>query len=154
MSWHPHVTVAAVVERAGRFLLVEEQTRYGLQWNQPAGHWEPGETLIEAAIRETREEAAIQFQPSSVVGIYVWTRPDNQNAASPKTFLRVTFAGEILDEYPDQPLDDGIVRAHWASREEIAQNIDRLRSPMVLDAVDDWIKGHRHPLSLIHHLSP
>ncbi|MEC9407626.1 MAG: NUDIX hydrolase [Pseudomonadota bacterium] len=152
MSWHPHVTVAAVIERAGQFLLVEEQTRHGLQWNQPAGHWEPGETLLEAAIRETREEAAVAFQPTAIVGVYVWSRPDTTSDEDAATFLRVTFTGALVGDFPDQPLDEGIVRAHWATRDEIASQPDRLRSPMVLQAVDHHLAGVRHSLDLIHHL--
>ena len=154
MSWHPHVTVATVIEDGGRFLLVEEQTRHGLRWNQPAGHWEPNETLLQAAVRETREEAAVDVRLTSVVGLYVWTRPDAPDDGTAETFLRVTFAGEVRQHHPDQALDEGIVRAHCASRDEIAANAARLRSPMVLQCIDDWLAGARHPLDLLHHLQP
>ncbi|MCK5860278.1 MAG: NUDIX hydrolase [Abyssibacter sp.] len=154
MSWHPHVTVAAVAEQAGRFLLVEEQTRYGLAWNQPAGHWEPGESLIDAVVRETREETAYTFHPTALIGVYVWARPTDHDDPAPPTFLRVTFTGTVDPEPADQALDEGIVRAFWAEPETLRSAAAPLRSPMVLRSVDDWMAGVRHPLDLIQHLAP
>lgn len=154
MSWHPHVTVAAVVERQGRFLLVEEQTRNGLEWNQPAGHWEPGETLIDAVIRETFEETGYRFHPSTLLGIYVWSRSETPEDTAPDTFVRVTFSGGVDPEPASQELDEGIVRAFWAEPDELRTPTAPLRSPMVLRCVEDWLAGVRHPLALLQHLAP
>ena len=109
-TWKPNVTVAAVVEREGRFLLVEEETSAGLRLNQPAGHLEPGESLIEAAVRETLEETAHEFLPESLVGIYQWPRPDGE-----LTYLRFAFGGTVGEALAGRTLDTGIVRAIWLS---------------------------------------
>ena len=114
MVWKPDVTVAAVAERDGRFLFVEERASGRVVVNQPAGHLEDGETFLEAVIRETLEETAWQFQPTAVVGVYVW-RPEHQS----KTFLRIAFAGELGDHDPARPLDTGILRTRWLSRNEL-----------------------------------
>jgi 8-oxo-dGTP pyrophosphatase MutT (NUDIX family) len=108
MVWKPDVTVAAVAERDGRFLFVEERASGRVVVNQPAGHLEDGETLLEAVVRETLEETAWQFQPTAVVGVYVW-RPEHQS----RTFLRIAFAGELGDHDPVRPLDHGILRTRW-----------------------------------------
>ena len=147
MVWKPDVTVAAVAERDGRFLFVEERASGRVVVNQPAGHLEDGETFIEAVIRETLEETAWQFQPTAVVGVYVW-RPEHQS----KTFLRVAFAGELGDHDPARPLDTGILRTRWLSRAELVSPRLRLRSPLVTQCVDDYLAGARYPLSLINHL--
>ena len=147
MVWKPHVTVATVAERDHRFLLVEERsTSGGLVLNQPAGHLEEGETLTHAVIRETLEESAWHFDPQGLVGLYRWTTPRG------RTYLRATFYGTLRDHQPDQPLDDGIHRTLWLTREEIAAQSSRLRSPMVLRCVDDYLAGHRYPLTLLRDL--
>jgi len=147
MVWKPDVTVAAVAERDGRFLFVEERASGRVVVNQPAGHLEDGETFLEAVVRETLEETAWQFQPTAVVGVYVW-RPEHQS----RTFLRIAFAGELGDHDPVRPLDHGILRTRWLTRDELLTPRLRLRSPLVTQCVDDYLAGVRHPLSLISHL--
>jgi 8-oxo-dGTP pyrophosphatase MutT (NUDIX family) len=147
MVWKPDVTVAAVAERDGRFLFVEERASGRVVINQPAGHLEDGETFLDAVVRETLEETAWQFRPTAIVGVYVW-RPQHQS----RTFLRVAFAGELDAHDPSRPLDHGILRTRWLARAELAQPRLRLRSPLVAQCVDDYLAGVRHPLSLIRHL--
>ena len=147
MVWKPHVTVAAVIERDGRFLLVEEETESGLRFNQPAGHLECRESLIDAVRRETLEETAYHFEPKALVGIYNW-----RNEARDMTYLRFAFAGEITGHDPNQPLDDGIVAAHWLTLAEIESRRAEHRSLMVMRCIDDWRSGRRFPLELIAHL--
>ena len=143
-QWKPEVTVAAIVERAGRFLMVEERVSGGLVFNQPAGHLEDRETLIEAAIRETREETAWRFAPESLVGTYLWRSPDNG-----RTFLRFAFCGSVDDHRPEQPLDTGIVRAVWLSHDQMLAQPGRLRSPLVLKCLEDYLAGARQPLASV-----
>lgn len=144
MVWKPRVTVAAVVEQNGRFLVVEEMTSNGLAFNQPAGHLEEGEGLTEAVIRETREETGWQFRPESVIGVHLWKRPQKGD-----TFLRVSFKGMVSDHDPTQSLDEGIVGTHWMSRDELAVQSGQLRSPLVLQSIDSYLAGERYPLSLL-----
>ena len=144
MVWKPHVTVAAVIEQDNRFLLVEEETPRGLQFNQPAGHFEENEDLIAAVKREVYEETAWHFEPEQLISIQLWRR----NPDFP-TFLRVCFSGRCHNHNPDKQLDDGIVATHWLTRDEIAAQQHRLRSPLVLISVDEYLSGHRYPLSLI-----
>jgi 8-oxo-dGTP pyrophosphatase MutT (NUDIX family) len=144
MGWNPEVTVAAIAEREGRFLVVEERISGRLVFNQPAGHLEDGETLIEAVIRETREETAWRFQPEALVGVYLWRNPDNG-----RSFLRFTFCGRVDDHRPDQPLDAGIQRATWLSHEQLRAQPGRLRSPLVLRCLDDYLLGKRQPLDTV-----
>lgn len=144
MTWKPHATVAAIIQRDNKFLMVEELINGERLFNQPAGHLDPDETLIEAAIRETREETAWRFTPEAVTGVYLWTHPD-----SGKTFLRVAFCGQCDDHQAEQPLDDGILNAVWMSRDEIVQKKQSLRSPMVIDCIDDYLAGKRYPLDLL-----
>ncbi len=141
--WHPHVTVAALVEREGKFLMVEEYIKGQIMLNQPAGHLEAGESFIEAVIRETREETACRFIPHALIGIYRWIHPDSGD-----TFLRHCYTGVVSDHRPEQVLDDGIIRALWLSREELEQQ-QNLRSPLVLQCIDDYLAGRRYPLELI-----
>lgn len=144
MVWKPHVTVAAIIERDQCFLLVEEETPRGLQFNQPAGHFEKNEDLIAAVKREVYEETAWQFEPEHIISIQLWRRnPDYP------TFLRVCFTGACHSHNPGQPLDAGIVATHWLTRDEIAQQRERLRSPLVLIGIDEYLSGQRHPLSLL-----
>ena len=147
MVWKPDVTVAAIAERDGQFLLVEERASGRVVINQPAGHLEDGETFLEAVVRETLEETAWVFAPRAVVGVYVW-RPAHVN----RTFLRVAFSGELAGHDAARPLDHGILRTRWLSRAELAEPRARLRSPIVLQCVDDYLAGARYPLSLISHL--
>ena len=137
----PDVTVAAIAEKDGRFLLVEERIRDRLVLNQPAGHVEPNETLLEAVIREAREETAWRFAPLALLGAYRWRR----TPASRET-LRFAFIGEVSRQDRTQPLDRGIVRTHWLTRDELAQRERRLRSPLVLRCIDDYLAGIRQPL--------
>lgn len=145
-SWKPNVTVAAVIERDGRFLLVEEETPEGLRFNQPAGHLEEGESLVEAAVRETLEETAYRFTPEYLVGIYQWTRPQGDI-----TYLRFAFGGRVDGEVPGRQLDEGIVRALWLTPGELRATAERHRSPLIQQCVDDWAAGQRFPLSLLRH---
>jgi ADP-ribose pyrophosphatase YjhB (NUDIX family) len=144
MVWKPHVTVAAIVERDGRFLLVEEHTSNGLQFNQPAGHLEENESLIDAVKREVFEETAWQFEPEYLVSIQLWRKKPR----SP-SFLRCCFAGQCHSHDPNQPLDEGIVATHWLTREEILLQQRRLRSPLVSISVDEYLSGQSYPLALL-----
>ena len=139
--WRPDVTVACIVPRDGRFLLVEELVRGELVLNQPAGHLEPAESLCAAAVRETLEETGWTVRLDALVGVYQWTHSGNNGH-----FLRFTFAAQPLQHDPARTLDAGIVRTLWMSREEIAGQSARLRSPMVLRGVDDYLAGKRQPL--------
>ncbi|MCP1726790.1 ADP-ribose pyrophosphatase YjhB (NUDIX family) [Natronospira proteinivora] len=148
MEWKPHVTVSAVVEDHGRFLLVEETIRGELKLNNPAGHLEEDESLVDAVIREVQEETARHFVPEAITGIYLWKNP-----GADKTFLRVNFFGHAPEFDPTQPLDTGIQRTLWLSREEIAAEMHRARSPLVLRCVDDYLAGRRYPLDALTHMA-
>lgn len=143
MTWKPHATVAAIVERDGKFLMVEEDVNGEIVYNQPAGHLDPGEDLIEAVIRETQEETGWKFTPESLLGVYLWPQPNTN-----RTFLRFAFAGTCSDYQPEQQLDEGIIQALWMSKEEL-QNSNKLRSPMVLQNIEDYLSGQRYPLELL-----
>jgi 8-oxo-dGTP pyrophosphatase MutT (NUDIX family) len=144
MSWNPDVTVAAVVERDGRFLVVEERIGGRLVLNQPAGHLEDGESLIEAVVRETREETAWRLHPVALVGVYLWRNPDND-----RSYLRFAFCGTVDDHRSTQPLDTGIQRALWLSQAELRAQPSRLRSPLVLRCLADYLEGRRQPLETV-----
>ena len=144
MAFNPEVTVAAVVERDSRYLLVEERITGRLVLNQPAGHLEDRETLLDAVIREAREETAWHFVPTALVGTYLWRSPD-----SGRSFLRFAFCGDVDVFRADQALDTGIVRAVWLSREQILNQQARLRSPLVLRCIDDYLLGRRQPLDSV-----
>ena len=143
-TWFPHVTVAAVIEREGRFLLVEENTVDGVRLNQPAGHLEENESLVEACVRESLEETAHHVEVESLVGVYQWTRPDRTI-----TYMRFVFACQALSEEAGRGLDEGIIRPVWLTPEEMRAQRSRLRSPMVMDCVEDYLAGRRFPLELI-----
>ena len=144
--WKPNVTVAAVVERDGCFLLVEEETTDGVRFNQPAGHLDEGESLIAACVRETLEETAYAFEPTTLVGIYQWPRPQGD-----LTYLRFAFAGKVGAHDPARRLDDGILRAVWLTLDEIEACVARHRSPLVLQCIHDYLAGRRFPLDIIRH---
>lgn len=144
MPWIPHLTVAAVIERDGRFLLVEETINGELVLNQPAGHVEPGESLAAAAVREVLEETAWEFEPEALVGIYRWPLPDSDDA-----FFRFCFTGRAVRHHPDRALDAGIARAEWFSAAEMAAMPERHRSPLVARCLDDYLAGARYPLTLL-----
>jgi len=142
--WKPHATVAAVIERNGRYLMVEELIKGRHVYNQPAGHLDPNESIIEAAIRETKEETAWDFTPEYISGIYRWDQ-----ATTGRCFLRFSFVGSCDNHDAEQALDDGIVRAIWLSRDEVAAKSEKLRSPMVLTCIDDYLAGKKYPLELL-----
>ncbi len=144
MVWKPHVTVAAVVEQHGRFLLVEEHTSEGVLFNQPAGHLDAGESLLEAVIRETLEESAYHFLPTALVGIYQWHQPVHD-----RTYLRFAFTGEIAGHEPERALDSGIIRAVWQTADDIDANPQSHRSPLVSQCVQDYLRGVRYPLAAL-----
>jgi len=138
------MTVAALIENEGRFLMVQERISGKSVYNQPAGHLEDNETLVDAVIRETREETAWHFEPQSVTGIYRWRHPEKDS-----TFIRVSFAGKGLFHDPACELDSCIERTLWMTPDELRLQPDRLRSPMVLRSIDDYLAGSCYPLSLL-----
>lgn len=146
MTWKPNVTVAAVIEQDGKFLLVEEHTSQGLRLNQPAGHWEANESLLQAVVREVLEESACDFEPQHLIGIYRW-HADNSNI----TYLRFAYCGCILAHHEERSLDEGIVRSLWMSPDEIRASAPRHRSPLILQCVEDYLAGKRYPLELVTH---
>ena len=146
MVWKPNVTVAAVIARAGKFLLVEEKTAQGARFNQPAGHLEADETLLAAAVRETLEESAYHFTPSHFVGIYRWHAVESDT-----TYLRFAFTGDIAGHEADRALDAGILQAVWLTPDEIRASKTRHRSPLVLRCMEDYLAGKRYPLDLLVH---
>jgi 8-oxo-dGTP pyrophosphatase MutT (NUDIX family) len=147
MIWKPNTTVAAVIEKDRRFLMVEEETADGLRINQPAGHLEEGETLFDAVRRETLEETAYEFTPKQLLGVYHWQRTGREI-----TYLRFAFIGELGQHYAEQSLDKGIVRALWMSLEELKTSQAIHRSPQVLRCVEDYLSGQAFPLSVLTHL--
>jgi len=144
--WKPNVTVAALIERNGSFLLVEEETDDGIRFNQPAGHLDEGESLVAACVREALEETAWGFAPTALVGVYQWPRPQGDI-----TYLRFAFAGELGAHEAGRALDEGILRAVWMTPEEIEATRPRHRSPLVWQCVQDFRAGRRFPLDLIRH---
>ena len=143
------VTVAAIIERDGRFLLVEERVSGKLVLNQPAGHLEQGESLVTAVQREALEETGFRFTPTDVVGFYLW-----RSEAAGTTYLRIAFCGTAEPPAGPVELDDGIVGAHWLSRNQILSRSRELRSPMVLRCPDDYLAGHRYTLDSLTYLAP
>ena len=146
--WAPRVTVAAVIEQDGRYLLVEEHTSEGLRLNTPAGHLEPGESPQAAAMREALEETAHHFTPTALVGIYL--SASQTLGEDGITYLRFAFCGELGAEVPDQTLDAGIVRTVWLTPDEVRASTARHRSALVLQCIEDHLAGQRHPLTLLH----
>jgi 8-oxo-dGTP pyrophosphatase MutT (NUDIX family) len=147
MTWKPDVTVAALTERDGKFLIVEERAGGRLVFNQPAGHLEDGETFCEAVVRETLEETAWHFVPQFIIGLYMWSPHGSR-----RSFLRIAFGGEVTRHDPGRSLDRGIVRTHWLTREQVLSRSPRLRSPLVLRCIDDFIAGCRYSLDAVTHL--
>jgi len=146
MTWEPHLTVASIVEHDGRFLLVEETCSGRVVINQPAGHLEEGESLLDAVVRETLEETACRIRPTAFTGAYQWRSPHN------KTYVRFCFSAECLEQEVTQQLDAGIFHVLWLTRDELQRRHENLRSPMVLQCVDDYLAGRRYPLEVISHL--
>jgi 8-oxo-dGTP pyrophosphatase MutT (NUDIX family) len=145
-TWLPHVVVAALVQREGRFLFVEEETADGLRLNQPAGHWERGETLIEAVRRETLEETAHRVEPTALLGCYT-----THYARRDITYLRFAYLCDVTGFEPDCTLDTGIVRAVWLSPTELAAHAIPHRSPLVMRCVNDCLAGKHYPLDFVAH---
>ena len=143
-SWRPHTTVASICERDGRYLLVRERVEGRVVYNQPAGHLEPGESLLDAVIRETLEETRYRFEPLALQGVYRF-RP---SAASDLTFLRFGFRGEVGARL-DGTLDQGIIAAEWLTYEDLLECRAEHRSPMVLQCVDDYRAGRKYPLDIL-----
>jgi 8-oxo-dGTP pyrophosphatase MutT (NUDIX family) len=147
MSLKPDLTVAALVERDGRFLCVQERVARRIVINQPAGHLEPGESLVAAVVREVREETCRDFTPDAVTGLYLW------RAAQERTVLRVAFAGRVGEPRDGAALDRAILRTLWLDRRELAARDAEHRSPLVLVCIDDYLRGVRYPLEILTHVA-
>ncbi len=145
---YPDITVAAIALHAGRFLVVEERINRRLVFNQPAGHVEHGESLVTAVVREVREETAWCFEPQSLIGVYLWHNPVSGMATK-----RFAFHGTVRDHDAAQPLDRGIVRTHWLTRQDLLERTPRLRSPLVMRCVDDFLQGQRQSLHAVAQLT-
>ena len=153
IRWKPSVTVAAVIERDGRFLLVEEHTPEGLRLNNPAGHLDPGESPAEGCARETLEETTYRFRPTALVGVYLsrFQRPGPQaGTVQDITYLRFALCGELGEAQAGRALDTGIVRTLWMSPDEIRASRAQHRSPLLLQCMEDYLAGQRHALDLIY----
>ena len=146
MIWKPHVTVAAVIEHEGCFLLVEEHTDEGVRFNQPAGHLEAGEALCAAVVRETLEETGHDFVPEALVGVYQWRRDGGE-----PSFLRFAFSGRVVGHDAQRALDTGIIAARWLTLAEIHARQAEHRSPLVMRCIDDYLAGRRCSLELLTH---
>lgn len=146
MVWKPDVTVAAVIERDGLFLLVEERIRGKLVFNQPAGHLEDGESLLQAVVRETLEETAWTFVPQSLLGLYLWRSPRG------RTTLRLAFTGTVRDFDAARALDPPVIATHWLTREQVEERSARLRTELVTRCIDDYRSGRRLPLEATAHV--
>lgn len=147
--WKPSVTVAAVMERGGRFLLVEEETSEGLRLNNPAGHLEPGESPAEGCAREALEETAHAFRPTHLLGVYL-SRFVREAKGEDITYLRFAFCGEVGEQDAGRPLDTGIVRTLWMTPDEVRASVARHRSPLVLRCMEDYLRGVRYPLEAVY----
>ena len=147
MRWSPHVTVAAIIERRGKYLFVHEHGSHGPVLNQPAGHLEDSETLLQAVQREVLEETGLTFKPDSLVGIYHYRAPDGH-----ATYLRFAYCGEVT-ELHDPQLDPVIIETLWLTRQELESHPVNLRSPLVTQTLDDYELGQRYPLELVDYLT-
>lgn len=143
--WRPHVSVAAVIEKDNHFLMVEERKEGKLVLNQPAGHWENHETLIEAVKRETLEETTWHFEPRYLLGIYQWAHPTQSDL----TYLRFAFCGDLLEQDCTLTLDNDIEKPVWLNKEALLSSVHRHRSPQVLRCINDYINGQRFPLNCL-----
>ncbi len=150
--WKPSVTVAAIIERDGRYLLVEEETPEGLKLNNPAGHLDPGESPAEGCVREALEETTHRFTPTHLLGIYLSRLQRQRPGIAPEdiTYLRFAFAGTLGEVVPGAQLDHGIVRTVWMTPDEIRANTARHRSPLVLRCMEDHLRGQHYPLELVY----
>jgi 8-oxo-dGTP pyrophosphatase MutT (NUDIX family) len=146
--WKTSVTVAAIVERDGRYLLVEEHTPEGLLLNNPAGHLDPGESPLQAVVREALEETARAFAPLALVGVYL-SRAQRSEPASDITYVRLAFAGDVGEPIAGRALDAEIVRTLWLTPEELRACRERHRSPLLMRCVDDHRAGKRFPIDLV-----
>lgn len=149
LRWKPNVTVAAIIERDGLYLLVEEHTSEGLRLNNPAGHLDPGESPTQGCARETLEETGHSFEPQALVGIYL-SRSIHTTTEADITYMRFAFCGTLGERDPARELDTGIVRTIWMSPQEVRESAARHRSPLVLQCIEDHLRGQRHPLSLFY----
>jgi 8-oxo-dGTP pyrophosphatase MutT (NUDIX family) len=147
--WKPNVTVAAIIERDGRYLLIEEHTQEGLRLNNPAGHLDPGESPAEGCAREALEETAHPFTPTALVGIYM-SRFQRPATGEDITYMRLAFCGELGEHQTHLKLDEGIERTLWMTPEEVRASAHRHRSPLVLQCIEDHLAGQRFPLQLIY----
>ncbi len=147
--WKPSVTVAAIIERDGKFMLVEEQTPEGLKLNNPAGHLDPGESLAAGCAREALEETTHTFRPTALVGIYM-ARLKRPSTNEDVTYLRFAFCGELGPAQAGARLDHGIERTLWMTPDEIRASVDRHRSPLLLRCVEDYLVGHRFPMEMLY----
>jgi len=162
MTCNPHITVAAIIKHENQYLLVEEYSDSKKVYNQPAGHWDPEETLIDAVIRETMEETAFNFQPTHIVSINTWFKPlkSDMNFTSnlgenllQETYLRISFAGELGPKNSKQKHHHGIIQTLWLTRDEIISCSAKLRSPLVLETINDFERGARIELGTIRHIT-
>ncbi|WP_334155014.1 NUDIX hydrolase [Tepidimonas sp.] len=149
IRWKPSVTVAAIIERDGRYLMVEEHTPEGLRLNNPAGHLDPGEGPVQACVREVLEETAHPFTPTALLGVYL-SRLQRPATGEDITYLRLAFTGSLGEAEPGRALDDGIVRTLWLTLEEVCASRARHRSPLVLRCIEDHAAGRRLPLEAVY----
>jgi len=150
VRWKPNVTVAAVIERDGRFLLVEEHAADGLRLNTPAGHLDPGESPAEGCARETLEETAHYFTPTALIGIYMARARPQAEQGEDVTYMRFAFTGTLGALEEGRALDEGIVRTVWMTLAEIRASVARHRSPLLLQCIEDYLAGKRYPLEMVH----
>jgi len=146
--WKPNVTVAAIIEKDGRFLLIEEMTSEGIKLNNAAGHLDPGESPADGCAREALEETAHHFRPTALVGVYL-TRFKRPRTAEDVTYVRFAFCGEIGECEVGRALDEGIIRTLWLTPDEVRASVARHRSPMLLRCMEDYLAGQRYPLELV-----